>query len=114
MLSMLRRPEKQLVISEPDIQMALEHLLSLPFSKTRAMPKSWGREWVLQCVREALEARKQGALGEDSCVPVGPGLWAIVMPYGVDLAGTSETERRLQVWLLIRSVGTDSNSITEL
>lgn len=114
MLSMLRRPEKQLVISEPDIQMALEHLRSLPFSKTGTMPKSWGREWVLQCVRDALKARKQGVLGEDLCVSVGPGLWAIVMPYGVDLAGTSDTERRRQVWLVIRSVGTDPNSIIEL
>lgn len=78
------------------------------------MPKSWGREWVLQCVRDALKGRKKGVVSEKSLVPVGPGLWAIVVPFGVDLVGASVADGRLQVWLLVRPVGTDPNSITEL
>ena len=87
MFSILNKPKREIVISEPDIQVALSHLQALPFSKTKGMPDKWGREWVLQCLREALELRPKGSIGERSCIPFGPGLWVIVVPFGIDLAG---------------------------
>lgn len=114
MMSILKRQTREIVISEPDIQVALSHLQDLPFSKTKGMPDQWGREWVLQCLREALEQRPKGAIGERSCVPFGPGLWAIVVPFGIDLAGGDRPDGRFQVWVLTRPVGTDPLAITSV
>lgn len=114
MLSILKRPKQEIVISEPDIQSALSHLKAFSTSKTKDMPTQWGREWVLQCIREAVEARPKHSIGERSLVQFGPGLWAIVVPYGIDLAGGDFQQGRLQVWVLIRPVGTDPQALTGL
>jgi hypothetical protein len=114
MLSIPKRPVREIVISEPDLQVALTHLQGLPFSKTKGMPDQWGREWVLQCLREALEQLPKGAIGERSCVQFGPSLWALVVPFGIDLAGADHQDGRLQVWVLTRPVGTDPLTITSV
>lgn len=112
MLSMLWQPEQKVVISEPDIQAAIEHLRTLPFN---SMPKSWDRQWLLSSVREAVKGRRNKSVGAKTCMAIASGLWAIVVPFGADLANrASKVDDRLQVWLLIRPVGTDQKSITEL
>lgn len=114
MLSILKKPKREIVISEPDIQAALSHLKGLSYSKTKGMPNHWGREWVLQCLREALVNLPLSAIGERSCVAFGPGLWVLVVPFGIDLAGQAEPDGRLQALVLTRSVGTNPTAITQL
>lgn len=105
---MFRRTTPTIVVSEPDIQAALTHLRSLPFRER--VPVSWDRHYVVNLIREA--AGSAPKIGD--CFEVGPGVYGVVKPFGVDLAGGPHAEGRLQVWIAIRSVGTDSTEVTEL
>jgi len=98
------------VVSETDVEVALDHLRKLPF-RARS-PVSWDRRRLLNDLRQALGPRPE----VNQCLSVGPGLFAIVKPFGVDLVshGELQYEGRLQVWLLIRPCGTDPARITEL
>lgn len=100
----------QIVISEPDIEAAVKHLREQPYSATATMPAEWSRKRFLDTLSATLRAnpKAKGAL------PVAPGVWALVQPYGVDLAGSLESDGRRQVWVLIRSVGTDPASVEVL
>jgi hypothetical protein len=105
---MFRKAKPTIVVSEPDLQAALAHLRSLPFRADA--PVSWDRKYVLDLIREAAgNAPKVGDF-----VQVGPGVYGIVKPFGVDLAGGPHGEGRLQVWIAIRSVGTDPTNVVEL
>lgn len=98
------------VISEPDIEAAVAHLRALPHSATASMPVEWSRKRFLDTLTETLRANPKSK----DALAVGPGIWALVKPYGVDLAGTFENDERRQVWILIRPCGTDPNRIETL
>ena len=101
----------QIVISEPDIAAAVKHLRALPYSATASMPVEWSRKRFLDKLAATLKAnpKAKGAL------PVAPGVWALVQPFGVDLAGAAyDQDERRQVWVLVRSVGTDPGHIETL
>ncbi|MGA4422873.1 hypothetical protein ACI2UY_22295 [Ralstonia nicotianae] len=100
----------QIVISEPDIEAAVAHLRGLPHSATATMPAEWSRKRFLDTLTATLRAnpKAKGAL------PIAPGVWALVQPFGVDLAGSFEPDERRQVWVLLRSVGTDPARIEAL
>lgn len=103
-----RKPKPTVVISEPDLQAALAHLRSLPFRANA--PALWDRQHVLNLIREgAGSAPKVG-----DCIEVGAGIYGIVKPLGVDLAGGPHADGRLQVWIAIRSAGTDLANVVEL
>jgi hypothetical protein len=72
----------QIVISEPDIDAAVAHLRELPYSATASMPVERSRKRFLDTLAATLRANPnaKGAL------PVAPGVWALVQPFGVDLA----------------------------
>jgi hypothetical protein len=74
------------------------------------MSVGWSRKRFLDTLSATLRAnpKVKGAL-------VAPGAWALVQPFGVDLAGSSfaRGERR-QVWVLLRSVGTDPGRVEPL
>jgi hypothetical protein len=94
----------QIFMSEPDIKAAVAHLRALPYSATAAMPVEWSRKRFLDTLAATLRAnpRTKGAL------PVAPGVWMLVQPFGVDLAGTPfDQGKRQQVWVLLHAVGTD-------
>jgi hypothetical protein len=112
--SIFKQEKREIYISEPDLEAAHAHLMALPQSKTGVMPRQWGREWVLQCLREALGGLNDNATGEASCVSFGPGLWALIVPFGIDLAGPGSVDGKYQVWVLVRSAGTDPQRITKL
>lgn len=105
---MLRRPQQDLVVCEPDIDAALEHLRALPHRAL--LPVSWDRKHLLNLLREAIGDKPK--LNE--CHGVAPGVFAIIKPFGVDLVSRGEPDGRLQVWLLIRPYGTDPTRITTL
>jgi len=102
------RKRPPLVVSEPDVDAALCHLRNLPFRPVQ--PKPWDRNRFLGTLRETIGDRPK--IGQT--FDVAPGVYAIIEPFGIDLAGMSETEERYQVWLAIRSVGTDPGHVTEL
>ena len=104
--------QQPLVISEPELVAALEHLRALPQSVTAEMPHDWGRKRLLDTITELVGEKYQ----VDDCIPVAPGLWVLIKPFGIDLMmkGKVRTESRLQAWLLIRPVGTDPNMVTEI
>ena len=101
----------QIVISEPDIEAAVAHLRELPRSPRASMPVEWSRKRFLDTLTATLTAnpKAKGALA------VAPGVWAIVQPFGVDLAGSSfDGDERRQVWVLLRSAGTDPSRVEVL
>lgn len=98
-----------LVVSEPDLDAAIAHLRSLPHQK--ASPVPWERQRLVQEIREAIGAARH----LDGLYSIAPGVFAIVKPFGIDLArGPDEPDGRLQVWLAIRAVGTDPSQVTEI
>ncbi len=57
---------------------AVAHLRELPHSATASMPVEWSRKRFLDTLTATLRAnpRRKGAL------PVAPGVWALVQPFG--------------------------------
>lgn len=109
--AMFSRPQpQQLVISEPDIMAALDHLQTQPYRPP--LPKSWDRQRLLNRVLEAIGPRPE----LDKCYQVGARLYAVIQPFGVDFIsdGQYDDDWRLQVCLLIRPCGTDPTRITNL
>lgn len=100
--------KREVVVSETDIGAALNHLRTLPHRSS--LPVSWDRQHLLNQLREAIGQRPK----IDQCYGIAPGVFAIVKPFGVDLASHGESDGRLQVWLLIRPFGTDPTRITGL
>lgn len=101
----------QIVISEPDIAAAVAHLRALPHSATAAMPAEWSRKRFLDTLTATLKAnpRAKGTLA------VAPGVWALVQPFGIDLAGAAyDQDERRQVWVLLRAAGTDPSRVEPL
>lgn len=105
-----RRKPPELVISEPDIASALDHLQTLPYRMQ--LPRRWDRQRLLNRVREAIGARPE----REKCYQVGSRLYAIIRPFGVDLIsdGQHDDDGRLQVCLLIRPCGSDPTKVTTL
>ena len=98
----------ELVVSEPDVQAALDHLRSLPLRPTA--PATWDRKRLLDQIGEVTAKVKVG-----DCFDVAPGVHAIIKPFGVDvLKGDGGFDGRLQVWLCVRSWGTDPERVTSL
>jgi hypothetical protein len=103
--------KQEVVISETDIEAALDHLRTLPYRTAR--PVAWDRKHLLNLLGGAIGDRPK----VDQCHNIAPGVFAMVKPFGVDLASQDEPDGgdgRLQVWLLIRSGGTDPSRITAL
>ncbi|WP_454727689.1 MULTISPECIES: hypothetical protein [Cupriavidus] len=108
-LTMFRKPQQAVVVSEPDLDAALAHLRSLPYQNES--PVAWERQRLIQQIRVAIGADRH----VDGLYGIAPGVFAIVKPFGIDLArGAGEPDGRLQVWLAIRSVGTDPSRVTEI
>lgn len=105
---MFGNSKQEIVVSEPDIEAALDHLGTLPHRAS--LPVSWDRQRLLNQLRETLGQRPK----INQCHGVAPGVFAIVKSFGVDLASHGEPDERLQVWLLIRPCGTDPFRITRL
>lgn len=101
----------QIVISEPDISAAVPHLKALPFSATASMPVEWSRKRFLDTLAATLKANPKAK----GSLPVAPGVWAMVQPFGIDLVGTEfDQDERRQVWVLLRSLGTDPGRVETL
>lgn len=97
-----------LVISETDVQGALDHLRRLPFQP--AAPAAWDRKRLIDQIAAETAKAKIG-----DCFDVAPGVYAVVKPFGVDLLrGQGRFDGRLQVWLCVRSWGTDPERVTSL
>lgn len=96
------------VVSEPDLLAALVHLRALPHQQN--WPEPLNRQHVVNLIRQAMP--KTPKLDDGFCF--GPGLYGIIKPFGVDLAGIADDERRLQVWVAIRHAATAPHQLTEL
>lgn len=97
-----------LVITEPDIDEALEYLRALPFQELA--PRSWDRQHLMNMIRDAVGQSPK----VDQAFGIAPGVFGIIKPFGVDLAGQRGGDVRLQVWLAVRRAGTDPARVTEL
>lgn len=101
----------QNVVSEPDIEVSVAHLRGLPHSAPTSMPVEWSRKRFLDTLKATLTANPKAKV----VLPVAPGVWAMVQPFGVNLAGsTVERDERRQVWVLIHSAGTDPDRVEPL
>ena len=100
---------KEFVISESDIEAALEHLRALPHRSARSMDID--RQRLLNRLEEVTG---KSDVKSKQWHQVAPGVFAIFQPFGVDLASSDANDGRLQVWLLIRHHGTDPQRVTRL
>lgn len=102
MRKLFNRTQQEIVVNESEIEAALAHLRALPFRTN--MPLSWDRNRLLMQLREAIGDSSD----LDRLFAVGPGLYAILMPYGVDRSGCADEDpqNRLEAWLLIRPIHT--------
>lgn len=100
--------KREVVVSETNIEAALDHLRALPYRPS--LPVSWDRQRFLGQLRETIGQRPKF----NQCCGVAPGVFAIAKPFGVDLVSHGEPDGRLQVWLLIRPCGADPTRITRL
>ena len=100
-----------LIVSEADLEAALDYLDGFPLLGAAQMPRSWRRTFLLERIDDALNERvpKIGDL-----FPVGPGLWALIQPFAIDVREYVGDDDQLQVWLLIRPAGTDMKRMLEL
>lgn len=105
---MFGRSKPVVVVSEPDVEVALNHLRTLPYRTE--YPKAWDRHRFLASLREAIGDRPK----VNQTFDVAPGVYAIIKPFGIDLADVRDYDGRLQVWLAIRAAGTDPTLVTEL
>jgi hypothetical protein len=105
-----KRMPSELVISDSDLDAALGHLRTLPGSVSGALPYTWSKKRLVDLTREAIGPRPK----IDDFKQVAPGVWALVKPFGVDLKDWDESDDRLQVWLLLRTVGTDSSRLLSI
>ena len=105
-----KRKLPELVISEPDIEAALDHLQTLPYRLEQ--PRRWDRQRLLNRIREVIGHSPESC----KCYRVGARLYAIIQPFGVDFIsdGQHGNDGRLHVCLLIRSCGTDPTRVTIL
>jgi hypothetical protein len=102
------KKQARFVITKPDILAAVSHLNSLPYSNP--LPKPWDQQHLINSIREALGQKTK--VGD--VIDIAPGVFGIIKPFGVDLSRFMEHEGRLQVWIAIRSVGTDPEHVTQL
>lgn len=102
------RERQALVISEPDIDLALEHLAKLPYREP--LPTAWDRKHLLNLIRDAIGKNPK----VDEAFGVAPGVFAIIKPFGIDLAGRRKPDGRLQIWLAVRDCGTNPDRVVEL
>ncbi len=105
-----KKIKRDLVISSVDLEEALKHLNSLPYTVTKAMPEKWGTQQVKDWLLESLPDKVD--IGDS--FEFGTGLWAHVKPLGYEFADYDNQAHRLQVVLSIRSVKTDLNQLEEL
>lgn len=103
---MFKKTPPSLVISEPDVEAALEHLRNLPYRNS--LPKTWDRQHLLNVIKETVGERPR----VNQMLQVAPGIFGVIKPFGVDLAGPLEHDGRLQVWLAVRRAGTDPSRVT--
>jgi hypothetical protein len=96
------------MLCESDLVAALEHLRALP--RVPARPIAWDRKRLIDVVREAIGLRPKVGDGAE----VAPGVFALIKPFAVDVRGWDERDRRLQVWLYVRSASTDLARIVEI
>lgn len=112
MLSIFIKAKTAIYVSEPDLQAALDHLRALPYSRAEATPRAWDRQRLVVALQDEARKGKLGKVGDIHAI--GPGVWAMVKPLGVDLLHMPEHPVGLQIWLLIRPVGTDPTVLTKL
>jgi hypothetical protein len=104
------RDRIKIVISESDIDAALEHLRSLSYRPFE--PESWERSALLLEVKKQISSHLKCGGG----FYVAPGVYAIVNYFGIDLIGSPAGSNDVpwQVFLLIRNHHTDLNRMTVL
>lgn len=108
----LFKTKPEVYVSEPDLQAVLDHLRALPYSNADSTPRVWDRQRLIVALQE--KACDGEFLKVDAAIPVGPGLLAVCKPLGSDLLRMPGQTAGLQVWLFIRSVGTDPTALTKL
>lgn len=100
---------KKLVISDSDVNAALEHLNSLPYAVTSTMPQTWAKQIFLEWLQESLPKKIQYGVHFD----VATGVFAHIVPVGHGYLNYPNDERYLII-LSIRTNNTDLNSLNEL
>jgi hypothetical protein len=104
------KEKQELVISSSDLDAALKHLNSMPFTVTQIMPEKWGiqqvKTWLLEDIPKRIKV--------DDCFDFGTGLWGHVKPLGYEFSNYPNDEHRLQILISIRSVKTNLNDLTTL
>ena len=101
------------VVSETDLNAAMNYLKNIPYSITKNMPEPWSRQRLLNSIIESL--KQQRSVAVDDVFEIAYNIWGIVKPIGIDIAGDSFAhDHRYQIWILIRSANTDPENFIEI
>ena len=104
------KKKQEIVISNSDLEAALNHISSMPQTVTQTMPEGWGlkqiKEWLLE------DMPKEVVVGDS--FNFGCGLWGHVMPLGYEFSNYPNDEHRLQILISIRSAKTDLDNLVFL
>lgn len=103
----VRNPKLEIVISQPDLESALNHLNSMPHTATKELPRNWG----IKQVKEWLIGEMPCDLNYGDSFEFGTGLWGHVKPLGYEFYGYNSSESRLQILVSERAVQTDLNNL---
>lgn len=77
------------------------------------MPEPWSRQRLLNAIAESIEKMQSVKVGD--IFEITYNVWGIIKPIGIDIAGDPFVhDKRLQIWLLIRSANTDPNKFIEI
>nr|PMH64487.1 hypothetical protein BCU62_15645 [Enterovibrio norvegicus] len=106
---MLRQNEKELVISDSDIEVAIAHLNSLPQTVTCDMPKKWAKQQFIEWLKESLPNNIEYGVNFD----VATGIFGHIVPLGHGYSMHSDDNRYLII-LSVRSVDTDLSNLNKL
>ncbi|EJG1066072.1 hypothetical protein OH457_12420 [Vibrio sp. 2art] len=100
---------KKLVISDSDINAALQHLNALPHTLTATMPQPWAKQTFLEWLKGSLPKKIEYGVHFD----VATGVYAHVVPVGHGYSNYPNDERSLII-LSIRSSNTDLDNLNAL
>jgi hypothetical protein len=105
-----KKLKKDLVISETDLDMAIEFISRHPESYPNKKPAAWSRQTFINHLNLYLD--ESGKKVEPGLtLKVGSSLWGHIDFVGIDLAGYGLHEDKLQVYISCRQVPTDPDKL---
>lgn len=104
-MDFFEKKQRQYIISETDLTMALDYLKQDKMAYASKMPHKWSRTLLIKHINEAIAEQSKPEL--DDAFLVTYQVWGHVVPVGVDLVRYPHQVKTWQIVLSIRNCNTD-------